>query len=328
MKIWGLIFLLLLALPQLSWARPPKWARKNAVVRHLQLATPDCARLLTDAPPKVFRLASYNAKDLERGKPREQITRVVENLRAIDPDVAVIQEVQSYEMLLEFNRKYFDGRYDVILRRGNDIRGIDIAFLVRKGMNVDLEIETHANEMWRDPSDRQMKKLFSRDAPVIIVKKRGEARPLFAVIGNHAKAIGDDHSYMLRSEQYRRLAQIVSKYQRRYGVETPIILAGDFNTPIHRSVEVEPVLNLMTDAFDEMGVSLNSPARITHTYIPGRGPTDYTQMDGFLISNGSRAKVIKVDVLRDFTILPVTKAERAQQGSDHFPVYVDIELTD
>lgn len=64
------------------------------------------------------------------------------------PDLLAVQEVENIYTLRNLNESYFDEYFDRMLRiDGNDPRGIDVGFLIRKGLKVEvLNIRTHVDE--------------------------------------------------------------------------------------------------------------------------------------------------------------------------------------
>jgi endonuclease/exonuclease/phosphatase family metal-dependent hydrolase len=325
--------LLAIMFPVLSWARP---------------AVDNCQRLLGEAPPEVYRVVTFNTLNLYyelldkegreqkpagtdwRQKPEHQIQQLGQAMRGLDADIIVLQEVESMNDLLKINREELGGRYDAILKVGNDARGIDIGFLIRKDMPIEIEFETHKDMTWVDPIDGREKPVFSRDAPALIVRKKGETKPQMILIGHHAKSRGDrggdPQSFILRAAQYDRLEKIIKGYQERFGKDVPVILAGDFNTGIHDSIETVPVRDIMDDSLDMQPHDLSDEERVTHSYFPRRGRPDHKQIDGILITKGSQVEVLRSGVVQDDRGLPRNHRQRQSQASDHYPVYADIKV--
>ena len=309
-----------------------------------------CKRALSEAPPKTFRIVTFNTKDLHINiennkisnsrnrvdkfhrypKTLDQVERLADVIKSTDPDIAVLQEVDSANELHFLNSNYFNNRYDVYFMDGNDTRGFEIAFLVRRGMPINIEIETHKHMRWVDPNTNHELPMFSRDAPAFIVRKNGEERPLFVLMGHHAKSKAgnkdDFEGIRMRTAQHEALAGLVTKYQNKFGADVPIMIAGDYNTDIHDAPETQSIRQVMTDAFDMAQKKLRDDDRVTHTTFAQDRRGKYAQLDGIMISKGSRIKVLRSGVRRDVSKLARSFKERDKQISDHFLVYADIEL--
>ncbi|MEK7745478.1 MAG: hypothetical protein AAB576_02320, partial [Elusimicrobiota bacterium] len=113
---------------------------------------PDPAR-----PGRLIRVSAAVAK--EESQRREQARAILES----GLDIVSVEEVENIRALDDFNRRYLGGAYRALLIEGNDERGIDIAFLVKKDLPFELEHRTHKGEVWRDPILGRETPLFSRD---------------------------------------------------------------------------------------------------------------------------------------------------------------------
>src|SRR5690606_35674360 len=89
-------------------------------------------------------------------------------------------------------------------------------------------------------------KLFSRDVPVLHVRLQETSNvdpPDFIIMGTHYKSqrdrAHDVGSRFLRERQVKKTLEIVEFYQKQYGENIPVVLAGDFNGDIHRNPEFQ-----------------------------------------------------------------------------------------
>lgn len=296
--------------------------------------------------PRTLRFATFNTQNLHikieenvgrrsRGedhvsKTFEQIRRLAAAIRSAQADILVLQEVHSVEDLKLLNEHHFDGAYRIVFHRGNDRRGYEIAFLIRKSLPIKFEYESHRDVQWRDPKTGKTIPVFSRDAPAIILMRPGMESPHAILIGHHAKSrVGnrfDHEGVRMRTAQHEALSDIVRKYQAKYGPVAPILVAGDFNTDIHSSEDTEAIRSVATDTFDLSPYPLKAEERCTHTTFAENHYGEHCQLDGILVANGSKLKVLRAGVRRDYPRLPRTPRERDRQASDHLLVYADIEF--
>lgn len=268
-------------------------------------------------------------------KPEHELEGIAEAISESDPDFIVLEEVEGVEAIQRFSEEHLDNRYVAHLVEGNDERGIQIGFLVKRDLPLDISIESHKETTWVDPTDRKTKKLFSRDAPALMVRRKGEpadATPLLIFIGIHGKSQrdrqGDKGSFILRAAQYKEVGNIVDGYQATFGKDVPIMIGGDFNIDVRRSADVAAVRARMKDAFDLKG--MDGDARVTHTFHPRGGRTQNNQLDAIFVTPSLASSVLDVEVFRykdrngREKRLPQSWDERSQNPSDHFPITVRI----
>lgn len=306
---------------------------------------------------RVLRVMSFNVENLfenlgsihqsdlkkmPKPKPNEPAPpKTVEEVQAIRdeigeemPDIAVLEEVENIAALDKLiDGPPIQGKYMALLIEGNDPRGIDVGFLVRKDLGIKVQIESHKDMRWMDPVDRKEKQIFSRDLPALIL---GETEnPKMIVLGNHAKSkrdrAGDPQSIGLRTAQYEAAAKIVRDYKSSFP-KVGIILAGDFNTDVQEGVEINPIRELLFSAFDVAKDTVPLSDRGTHVYFPPKGPREIHQMDDVRVDESLKESVLSARVGRyqtaDGQVLPLPRSfkERDLQPSDHFPVVVDIQI--
>lgn len=252
-----------------------------------------------------------------------------------NPDLMVVEEVEDIETLSTFASKYLNGAYQAYLVDGNDDRGIQIGYLVKKDLPLSITLESHKDVTWVDPTDHQTDKLFSRDAPALLIRRqrdRSDAPPALIFIGNHAKSQrdrgGDPGSNILRTAQMKAIGSIVDDYQKEYGPNTPIILGGDFNVDVRNNPQVQPIRDRMDDAFDIMGV--RGLDRVTQTFHPRNGSAEFHQLDALFVAPCLKDNVVSIEAYRykdasgNAKPLPQTFEERSRNPSDHFPIVMTL----
>jgi hypothetical protein len=305
----------------------------------------------------ALRIMTYNVENLfftvgehkhvspnkrQQVSPPEQkspgaLAGVAKAILEADADIIVLEEIEGLESLLNFNKFYLKNAYVPYLIPGNDARGIEIAYLVRKDLPLKVVEETHKDVTWKDPIDEyQEKPLFSRDLPVLLLYRQDDdparATPLFAIMGNHAKSQrdrpGDPRSSVLRKAQYSKASEIVSGYLKRFGSDFPLLMAGDFNTDLQNSSELGPLKTFLTDVLDFLHYPSNF--RVTETFHPRNGPTVRSQLDGILVSQGLLHSILDAAIYRykdnqgQTKPIPDNYFARKANPSDHFPIVIDI----
>ncbi|TBR22907.1 hypothetical protein EPO15_06965 [bacterium] len=286
-----------------------------------------------DHPGRMIQISGRTPK--EEWQLREQAKAILES----NLDVVALQEVETIAALDEFNQRYLGGAYKTLLIEGNDPRGIDIAFLVKKDIPFQVEQRSHKGETWSDPTQGGAQAaIFSRDLTSLVVRAPGLSKPLFVLLGTHFKSKrdrpGDPNSEILRVAQVKRAAEIAARYRNEFGEDVPLMLAGDFNGDLNGGPEFAPLWDEagLTNSLDLGDKPLRGEDRVTHTYHPKDGPSHFAQMDGVLVSKSLAALVRRAEVYRyknaDGTLRPIprTYKEREQNPSDHFPLFMTLDF--
>lgn len=274
-------------------------------------------------------------------KDTEQIKGVAKVIKSENLDIIVLEEVEGARALEIFNEKYLENQYEVFVARGNDTRGIEIGFLVKKDLPFKIKLATNRNRQYQNNITNKEESIFSRDLPALHFWKNstnGSESPDFVILGNHLKSQRDRKddikSRIFRTRQSQEIRTIVKEYETDYpGI--PVLLAGDFNANIHVESEFKSLFkdNLMTDSFDLVQPVLSNESRITHTFHPRNGANHNTQLDGILVNNAGKKLIKRAKVYRYLDKdgkeipLPKTYQQREQNPSDHFPVIVELDLS-
>lgn len=281
-------------------------------------------------------------KKISDAKPKPEWALAAEGKLILenDLDIMTLAEVEDIQALNDFNERFLGGKYRTFLIEGNDERGIDIAFLVKKDLPFDIEQRSHKEESWLDPVlGGGPTKLFSRDLTSLVVRAPGKTQPLFVLFGTHYKSKRDrdgrdPESVIMRTAQVQRTAEIMERYKKEFGENVPMMIGGDFNGAVDQEAAYAPLFGAagLTDSFDAAPVKSTPEQRITHTYHPRVGPAHYAQMDAVLVSKSLKSAVQSAVVYRyknpDGTDRPIPKTyeERELNPSDHFPLIVTLDF--
>lgn len=268
-------------------------------------------------------------------KSPEALEGVARAINEVNPDIMIAVEVEDLYALETLSKVYLHDHYNAYLIEGNDTRGIDIGFLVKKDLPFIVEIETHKDFIAKDPVDNKKIKIFSRDLPNLLLRTDINKDPEFIIFGNHAKSKRDRNndplSTKLRTAQYEAATEIISSYTTKYP-NAFILLGGDFNTDVRSSSEVDPLKAIMGSSFDFANQTLAPKDRITHTLHMNGQPAEYSQLDDLMITPNLNSRVISANIYRyknaDGTIKPLPKTfeERAKNPSDHMPPWIVLDV--
>lgn len=211
------------------------------------------------------------------------------------PDILAVQEIENLYTLRNFNDQYLDNYFDrMISLDGNDLRGIDVGLMLRKGLAAEITgIRTHIDDAQKGKmvTRRSVRNfgyvvqgaIFSLDCLEVDVQV-GATTLTFLL--NHFKAQdATPKSAAHRKEQAERVAQIVKDLDK--AGKRPIVL-GDLNVDAKTDKTIDAVLKspVLKDPF---------PAGTwTHYYVPDK---DVSRLD-YILPHKS-LKVVATDVLRN-----------------------------
>lgn len=282
-------------------------------------------------------LKTFNTKALHKDTVHtSEIAKIIlkENL-----DIVVLQEVEGFYALKHFNINFLDNKYEELIIVGNDTRGIEIAFLIKRDLKLKYKLTTN-KYIERNIESTHHSPLFSRDLPILHIwpeNATGVDPPSLILMGNHLKSQrdrkGDIRSVAFRTEQVAKIVEITKSYQKVFPT-SPIVLLGDFNADITSSLEFKGLFNegLFKDAFDLGAKPMPKKERITHTYHPYNGETSLNQLDGFLVNLPAQSKVKGAKVYRYLNSdgqekpIPQTIQQRDLNPSDHFPIIMHFTI--
>lgn len=280
---------------------------------------------------------NYNSRKIDLDpRAQEKYENIAEVILDQRPEVLVLQEVHSKKSLEEFNSNMLQDRYEVFVVSGNDSSGMNLAFMIKRDLNLKTEIKSHKDQEWFDPASKEVDYLFNRDFPALILRQENKTGPALIVFAHHGKSMndrpGDPKSVKMRTAQISRIKDILLQFSETYGKETPTIVAGDFNTDILRGSEITSLKNVFRDVFDFSPIVRDLFDRYTHTFHPHQGPTQATALDA-IFANQALKDAIKSarvfhyrDELGVEKPLPANSEQRAENPSDHFPIIVDIDV--
>lgn len=260
------------------------------------------------------------------------------------PDVLAVQEVEDLRALRAFNEEFLDGYFDrLILLEGNDARGINVGFCVRRGCKANVVgLRTHVDELTPEAADKgwQIDRFFNVETGTIEAKNALFSRDCLEVdvefggvsltfLVNHFKSQSGSKntSDALRKMQATRVAAIVAEVKQRG--RAPILM-GDLNQGIE-----QPPLLAIRDLVSK-GVLVDPFADIvnfwTHYYVVAK---ETSRLDYILVDSSLKGSIQSATVLRKGLTLKCkqytddrypTVGQVGNEASDHCPVTVTLEI--
>ena len=232
------------------------------------------------------------------------------------------------------NEHFLGGVFDCHFVAGNSSRSIDLGFLVRKGLP--LQVESRSNR--ETPIDVRTLKgnylsKFSRDVAELRLLEGSKTR-LILLLTHLKSMISTEEDFKGKDVRTAEAAALVGIYEalRAGNPEVPVIVGGDFNTSLE-SLELELLRRTdLADFHDVLGVPLEERVSLFHFDFLGR-PHPLT-LDYLLISPHLRQRIHSSESgtyrYKGFhgiaDLRPMAPRERYKMPSDHYPLVVTIDL--
>jgi endonuclease/exonuclease/phosphatase family metal-dependent hydrolase len=281
-----------------------------------------------------FRCCSYNVRNLflsprqngaatAPGKRKAELRALAGVIDRLDADLIALQEVGSRGALAALNNLLRAPFAHSGLRPGNSDRGIELAVLSRWPLHLTshagqilLTAEGEVLEEYACAADAREGKVsplrFQRDLLRCDVRVGTATVTVFNV---HLKSPLSPAWRRLAAEQVRTaecrgIAATLERYEADFS-RTPALLVGDFND-VWESPALRPIheLGFTNPLAQQMGAAGSPP-----TYWPKRGGS----VDMVLAAPSAQAMII-LDSGK------VHASPKAQRGSDHYPVSLDLTL--
>lgn len=290
--------------------------------------------------PEVVTLQAGRSGRIKPAKINaEQRVNTARAILGANPDVLAVAEVENLTTLRVFNAKYMSNAFDrILLIDGNDARGIDVGFLVKRGVAAEiLGFRTHVDDAkggnYLAGSNRlntrvTSQAVFSRDCLEVDLQV---GRKVLTFLVNHFKAQDDKPaSTARRHDQAARVADLatIARDQGKF----PIVM-GDLNIDVKQSNydhSLDPLVTLpiLHDPFARLG----DQERWTHYYTSKR---TVSRLDYILIDNRLAPSVQATEVFRKGLtskckqyIGPRLSSMKGNdlEASDHCPASVVLDL--
>jgi exonuclease III len=269
----------------------------------------------------------------------QQRTNTGNAILKADPHLLAVAEVENLPTLRLFNSKYLKNAFDrILLIDGNDARGIDVGFLVRKGLSASiLEVRTHVDDAigggYLTKSNRldtsvASQAVFSRDCLEVDVQV---GQTILTFLVNHLKAQDSNPgSCARRLRQATRVADL-AKLAHDDG-KFPIVM-GDLNIDVKqkdydKSLDPLMTLPILYDPFAGLG----DQDRWTHYYSSKRTVSrlDYILIDGRLAPAVQGTEIFRQGLTKKCKQYTGPRLDSMQdndlEASDHCPTSVVLEL--
>lgn len=251
----------------------------------------------------------YKEDEGTPAKPRAELERLAESIRALNADVIAVEEVENRFYLERFVNVFLPemGYRDVVLFEGNDGRGIDVGLISRIPVG-----EVRSRRHLRFPGHGGGEARFNRDVLAVTLEPK-DAEP-FEVWVVHLKsnAGGREEAEPIRLAEARELRRLLDE-ELTEDPEARIIVTGDFNdTP--ESETIKTIVGAGTNALWSAGSDLNDPAAVSYNKGEFRSVIDF-----MLCSPAMQKEYVKGS-------FQIPQGAVETTGSDHNPIKATFKL--
>lgn len=279
-------------------------------------------------PLKILNWNLHNLFDTKKDSesPEEQVLsgsdynnklqRIGKVLKEMDPDIAILPEVENKAILDDLNAKQLGGAYTTAITETNDFRGLDIGVLSKIPI---VDLVSHKDDSFKrlDLVGGQSYK-YSRDAVEVRFKFNTRSLVLFGVHyrskGDGSAETDDKDKRMAEAQHTRALADAITKD----APNTAILILGDFNDlpaspPVTWTLQGDPK-NSPKIPFSASTDAVTEADRYTFVYQGVEELIDY-QMANKLLAG-----------MLDTGSVQIRHDQDVEDASDHYPLMATYQI--
>lgn len=258
----------------------------------------------------------------------KELSKVIELSNAIKdvhPEILMLVEVGGLESVKNFNQYFLNDEYKIYHSPSNSDRGIDVAFLVKKGLNWFADLKPYT-KVYLSNGKRAARGFFK-------LKFTHRNKTQLAIILTHLKSKLD-----LKKEDFegrgQRKAEVefllnqIKKHKKKY----PLLITGDLNGIIYKDDTDEELKGFeklnMLDVLELSNKSIDE--RHTYVYFNKASQRFLMQLD-YILMHKSYKNLIKDTYVYRFKSpngndmeLPDNRLQKNYLPSDHYPLVLTL----
>jgi endonuclease/exonuclease/phosphatase family metal-dependent hydrolase len=268
--------------------------------------------------PKWQQLSS----SLKPNKPLEKIKAIATLIDQVSPDICLFTEAGGKESLNNLNSLFLNDKFIVVHHKSNSDRGIDLGVLIQKTSSLNFTHKFHNHSV------------FARG---ILELKLTINNNYFHFLLTHLKSKlnlkGVD--FEGRKQRKREVAQIVKVAEKiLLKKNTHVAVTGDLNGIISKDTNDYELDQFATnlgliDCLEHLNHT--NFDRATYLYYNKQREAIFMQLDYFLMDKNLAKMLDNKTKVLDFsgavrTNYPKNYKEKIAHPSDHYPLYVELNL--
>lgn len=282
-------------------------------------------------------------------KPIHKIRALANSIEDMSPDIVGLNEVGGEESLRNFNKYFLNEAYEVHIKEGNSLRGIDVGYLVKKNLGLKPLLLSHKNRPidFLYPHEEATASggkshYFSRDVLELRLFEPGKNSPGLVLLLTHLKSKLDSDGVdfegrLRRHAELKTLVKIYNEVRKELGSEAGLLVLGDLNGVARKGVHEAEFneLHSDTDLIDSFTLlNMEESQKLSQVQIDRDGKQNVMQIDYIFVSP-NLADHVKEDEggpyfykteLGNEAPLPKNLEERDRLPSDHYPVRITLQF--
>ncbi len=274
------------------------------------------------------------SSSLFSNKTKEKCMILAQTIRDAGADVVMITEVGGPESLENFAKYILNGEYESFSLPSNSDRGIDLGYLVRKGLGPKVRLKSHVNHPLPLPA-----KKFSRD--VLRLDLIQNKKPLLTFLLVHIKSKLDlnNTDFEGRSKRIHEVRGLIDIYLDLIKIcpDVPVLIGGDMNGHAGEKDTEEEFKQIyqLTDLRDIASIAeIPQEERFSYVYFNRGGNRYEQQIDYLFISEKFRDRIIRNECYfpryKNLSGVPLPIPKRMEQKallpSDHYPFVATLRI--
>ncbi|HYO80266.1 MAG TPA: lamin tail domain-containing protein [Bryobacteraceae bacterium] len=233
-----------------------------------------------------------------------KVAKIAATIRTLlhSPDIIGVQEAENAEVLRAVARAA--GEYDEYLREGNDIGGIDVGLLVKRGRVQVVDITQEGTELMSGSG-----RLWDR--PPLVARLRVEGAPITAIVV-HLRSLIDAEDPVVAAKRRGQAEFLRALVARRTSAGEEVFVLGDFN-----NYQFDELMTLIRSGGDLTNLTDILPPGENYSYVHD-GVTQ--TLDHILVGPGARSRVTAAQFVRvnaDYADIRRNEPARPERYADH-----------
>ena len=272
------------------------------------------------------------SSSLINNKSKDKCLSLARTIKHTGADIVMMTEVGGHESLANFARFVLNDEYTSLSLPSNSDRGIDLGYLIKKGLPYELALHTHVNFSLPEPARR-----FSRDVLRLDLIVNGKIEMIFLLVHIKSKLDLRKADFEGRTRRVLEVKGLIEIYNKLLVHQVPILVGGDFNGHAgEKDTEEEfKIIYEQTDLKDIAYLArIPDEDRFSYIYFTRGGNRFVQQIDYLFISEKFSHLIDPQECYfpryqnASGVPLPVPRRMEQKSGlpSDHYPFLATLKL--
>lgn len=275
------------------------------------------------------------SSSLFSNKSKEKTQMLALEIKDAEADVVMVTEVGGVESLRNFAKYLLNDEYEALSLPSNSDRGIDLGYLVKKNLGLELKLKSHIDYPLPLPARK-----FSRDVLRLDLVQNNTPKMIFLLVHIKSKLDMNKTDFEGRSRRVHEIKGLIDIYLnlQKDHPDIPIFVGGDMNGHAGEKDTEEEFKQIyqLTDLKDIAYLAqIPDEERFSYVYF-NRGGNRFIQQIDYLFVSEKFASIIESSECyfpryKNLNGAPLAIPQRMEQKntlpSDHYPFVATLRLT-